>query len=118
TTAPDPGPRRPCHSRSLARLWPLARYVIPRHWLWGLHMGLTQGVLAALAAAMAPKHLRGTAFGLFGLITGRAALGASLLAGTLWDVIGPTATFGAGAGFAAAALAGFLLLDKPQESSD
>jgi len=86
--------------------------------LWGLHMGLTQGVLAALVAAMAPKHLRGTAFGLFGLITGLAALGASLLAGTLWDVIGPTATFGAGAGFAAAALASFLLLDKPQESSD
>ena len=83
--------------------------------LWGLHMGLTQGVLAALVAAMAPEHLRGSAFGLFGLITGLAALGASVLAGTLWDIIGPTATFAAGAGLAVAALAGFLLLGKPQK---
>ena len=82
--------------------------------LWGLHMGLTQGVLAALVAAMAPEHLRGSAFGLFGLITGLAALGASVLAGTLWGIIGPTATFAAGAGLAVAALAGFLLLGKSQ----
>jgi MFS family permease len=84
--------------------------------LWGLHMGLTQGVLSALVAAMAPEHLRGTAFGLFGLITGLAALGASVLAGVLWDVIGPGATFAAGAGFAAVALVAFLFLGKPQES--
>ena len=84
--------------------------------LWGLHMGLTQGVLSALVAAMAPEYLRGTAFGLFGLITGLAALGASVLAGFLWDVIGPGATFAAGAGFAAVALVAFLFLGKPQES--
>ena len=78
--------------------------------LWGLHMGLTQGVLSALVAAMAPEHLRGTAFGVFGLITGLAALGASVLAGTLWDVIGPAATFAAGAGFAVLALVGFLFV--------
>jgi MFS family permease len=78
--------------------------------LWGLHMGLTQGVLAALIAATAPEHLRGTAFGLFGLITGLAALLASVLAGLLWDRIGAQATFLAGAAFAATALAAFLLL--------
>ena len=71
--------------------------------LWGLHMGLTQGVLAALVAASAPSRLRGTAFGLFGLVTGLFALIASVLAGVLWTAIGPAATFAAGAGFAAAA---------------
>jgi MFS family permease len=78
--------------------------------LWGLHMGLTQGVLAALVAATAPERLRGTAFGLFGLITALAALLASVLAGLLWDRIGARATFLAGAAFAAIALLAFLLL--------
>ena len=77
--------------------------------LWGLHMGLTQGVLAALIAATAPKRLRGTAFGLFGLIAGLATLIASVLAGLLWDRIGAGATFFAGAAFAAIALLAFLL---------
>jgi MFS family permease len=80
--------------------------------LWGLHMGLTQGVLAALIAATAPERLRGTAFGLFGLITGLAALLASVLAGLLWDRIGAQATFSAGAVFAATALAAFMLLKQ------
>ncbi|MEG6507918.1 MFS transporter [Methyloligella sp. 2.7D] len=78
--------------------------------LWGLHMGLTQGVLSALVAEAAPARLRGTAFGLFGLSTGLAALTASILAGLLWDGIGPDATFLAGGGFAALALIGFLAL--------
>ena len=77
--------------------------------LWGLHMGLTQGVLAALIAATAPERLRGTAFGLFGLMTGLAALIASIVAGVLWDRIGAVATFSAGAVFAATALVAFLL---------
>ena len=80
--------------------------------LWGLHMGLTQGVLAALIAATAPKRLRGTAFGLFGLITGLATLLASVLAGLLWDRIGADATFLAGAAFAATALLAFLLVKQ------
>ena len=66
--------------------------------LWGLHMGLTQGVLAALIAATAPDRLRGTAFGLFGLVTGVASLR-----------IGADATFSAGAAFAALAFIAFLL---------
>jgi MFS family permease len=80
--------------------------------LWGLHMGLTQGVLATLIAATAPERLRGTAFGLFGLITGLAALVASVLAGLLWDRIGAGATFLAGAAFAATALIAFLLVKQ------
>jgi MFS family permease len=80
--------------------------------LWGLHMGLTQGVLAALIGATAPERLRGTAFGLFGLITGLASLIASVLAGLLWDRIGAAATFLAGAAFAAVALMAFLLLKQ------
>ena len=80
--------------------------------LWGLHMGLTQGVLAALIAATAPERLRGTAFGLFGLVTGLAALVASVLAGLLWDRIGAGATFLAGAAFAAIALIAFLLVKQ------
>jgi len=80
--------------------------------LWGLHMGLTQGVLSALIAEAAPSRLRGTAFGLFGLVTGLAALAASILAGVLWDAIGPDATFLAGGGFAVLALLGFLTVRR------
>jgi MFS family permease len=78
--------------------------------LWGLHMGLTQGVLSALVAHAAPARLRGTAFGLFGLVTGLATLMASVAAGILWDAVSPEATFLTGAGFAALALLGFLAL--------
>jgi MFS family permease len=67
--------------------------------LWGLHMGLTQGLLAALVADTAPAALRGTAFGLFNLVSGIALLLASLIAGALWQAVGPYATFVAGAGF-------------------
>jgi MFS family permease len=74
--------------------------------LWGLHMGFTQGLLATLVAETAPADLRGTAFGMFNLITGLALLLASVVAGALWDVAGPQATFLAGAGFAALTVAG------------
>jgi MFS family permease len=76
--------------------------------LWGLHMGLTQGLLAALIADAAPARLRGTAFGVFNLASGVALLAASVLAGQLWTRIGPEATFLAGGGFAALALVGLL----------
>lgn len=78
--------------------------------LWGLHMGLTQGLLAALVADTAPAELRGTAFGFFNLLGGVAMLAASVIAGALWDHAGPQATFLAGAGFAVLALAGLLLV--------
>ena len=73
--------------------------------LWGLHMGLTQGLLAALVADTAPEELRGTAFGMFNLVSGVAMLAASVVAGALWDVAGPSGTFLAGAAFSAVALA-------------
>jgi len=72
--------------------------------LWGLHMGLTQGLLAALVADTAPEELRGTAFGVFNLVSGVAMLAASVVAGALWDITGPTGTFFAGAAFTAIAL--------------
>ena len=78
--------------------------------LWGLHMGVTQGLLATLVADTAPPELRGTAYGVFNLLTGLALLAASILAGALWDSIGPQATFLAGAGFAVLALLGLGLL--------
>ena len=80
--------------------------------LWGLHMGLTQGVFAALVADTAPPDLRGTAFGMFNLLSGFAMLAASVIAGFLWDIAGPNATFLAGAGFAAVALAGVAMLNR------
>ena len=82
--------------------------------LWGVHMGLTQGLLSALVAAAAPAEARGTAFGLFNLVTGVVLIGASLLAGWLWDAHGPAATFYAGAAFTAVALAGLLAASRPR----
>jgi MFS family permease len=78
--------------------------------LWGLHMGLTQGLLAALVADTAPAELRGTAYGFFNLLGGLAMLAASIIAGALWDIAGPQGTFLAGAGFALVALAGLLMV--------
>ena len=66
---------------------------------WGLHMGLTQGILAALVADVAPQDLRGTAFGFFNLASGIALFTASIIAGWLWDSVGASATFLMGAGF-------------------
>ncbi|MBL7671549.1 MAG: MFS transporter [Bdellovibrionaceae bacterium] len=68
--------------------------------LWGLHLGLTQGVLAALVADTSPQSLRGTAYGLFNLFSALALLLASGIAGILWDKFGPQATFATSAAFA------------------
>jgi MFS family permease len=76
--------------------------------LWGVHMAMTQGLLAAMVADTAPADLRGTAYGFFNLVSGVAMLIASVLAGWLWDVAGAPATFLAGAGFGALALFGLL----------
>jgi MFS family permease len=72
--------------------------------LWGLHMGMTQGLLATLVADVAPASLRGTAFGLYNLVGGIALLAASVIAGALWDAYGSQTTFLAGAVFAGLAL--------------
>lgn len=73
--------------------------------LWGVHMGMTQGLLAAMVADTAPADLRGTAYGAFNLVGGVALLLASTLAGWLWQAWGPAATFQAGAVFCVLALA-------------
>ncbi len=65
--------------------------------LWGLHMGITQGLLATMVASTAPADLRGTAYGFFNLASGLALLIASVLAGVLWDHLGASFTFYAGA---------------------
>jgi MFS family permease len=75
-----------------------------------MHMGFTQGLLSTLVADTAPPELRGTAFGMFNLVTGVALLAASVIAGALWDSIGPQGTFLAGAVFAILALAGLLTM--------
>ena len=73
--------------------------------LWGVHMGMTQGLLAAMVADTAPADLRGTAYGFFNLMSGLAMLAASVVAGLLWQYWGPAWTFGAGAMFSAVAMA-------------
>jgi MFS family permease len=78
--------------------------------LWGLHMGFTQGLLAALIADVAPPELRGTAFGVFNLVTGLALLLASVIA--LWGALGSQGTFLAGAAFTVLTLAGLLPLRR------
>ena len=77
--------------------------------LWGLHLAMTQGLLATMIADTAPADLRGTAYGFFNLASGLAMLVASALAGLLWDGLGAAFTFVAGAIFSAAALALLLL---------
>lgn len=67
--------------------------------LWGLHMGMTQGLLATMVSHTTPAQLRGTGFGFFNLLSGAVTLLSSVIAGELWDKVGAAATFYAGAGF-------------------
>ena len=76
--------------------------------LWGVHMGITQGLLARMVADVTPADLRGTAYGFFNLMSGLAMLLASVLAGLLWDRLGASFTFYAGAVFCVVAAFGLL----------
>jgi MFS family permease len=80
--------------------------------LWGLHMGMTQGLLATMVANTAPENLRGTAFGFFNLASGIAMLCASVLAGLLWDELGAATTFYGGVVFSVIAVVMLLLFGK------
>lgn len=80
--------------------------------LWGVHMGITQGLLARMIADNAPADLRGTAYGFFNLLSGIAMLLASVIAGLLWDRLGASFTFYAGAGFCLLALLGLALVRR------
>ena len=90
---------------------------IDNHWsgvlagvaLWGVHMGITQGLLATMVAHVAPADLRGTAYGFFNLVSGLALLVGSVLAGLLWDQLGAAVTFYTGAGFCGVALVALAL---------
>ena len=77
--------------------------------LWGAHMAVTQGLFAKLVADCSPQQLRGSAYGIFNLVTGLALLVASVIAGVVWDAQGPAMTFFVGAGCAALAMMGLLL---------
>ncbi|NTU57377.1 MAG: MFS transporter [Chlorobiaceae bacterium] len=84
--------------------------------LWGVHLGITQGLLATMVADTAPADLRGTAFGFFNLVSGLAMLLASALAGFLWQEYGASTTFHAGAAFCVLTLAGLAV--KPGSAAD
>jgi len=84
-------------------LWPLMAF-------YGVYMALTEGVGKALIADHAPKESRGAAMGMFYALTGLTTLGASLLAGTIWDRVGPEAALLTSAGFAILALLGLGLV--------
>ncbi|MGE5303604.1 MAG: MFS transporter [Alphaproteobacteria bacterium] len=86
--------------------------------LWGLHMGLTQGLFSKLVADNAAAELRGTAFGIFNLVSGVALLCASVIAGSLWELVGPSATFIAGAAFAAIAAIGIITYRERSQAAD
>lgn len=79
---------------------------------WGLHMGLTQGLLSTLVADASPAALRGSAFGLFNFVSGIALLVASIVAGALWQAHGPALTFHTGGAITAVGLACLLILPK------
>ena len=83
--------------------------------LWGMHMGITQGLLATLVAATAPEDLRGTAFGVYNLLGGLARFVASAGAGLLWSRWGAAAAFGLSAGFGMLAL--LLLARQPSSTA-
>lgn len=88
--------------------------------LWGLHMGFSQGLLMALIADAAPKNLRGSAFGLFSLISGVIALAGNVAAGLLWDGMGPQATFAFGAALSLLCALGvglWSIRSRPQSSA-
>ncbi len=89
-------------------------YVMVGVAIWGLHMGLTQGILSSLVADSAPADLRGSAYGVFALVSGVAALLASVVAGVVWDKAGQAPVFYIGAGFALFALVFLVALKKPQ----
>jgi len=80
--------------------------------VWGVHMGLTEGLISALTADAAPPNLRGTAFGVVNLARGLMLIAASALAGALWNWQGPEATFLAGALLAAITAIASLLVKK------
>ncbi len=92
-----------CAADLVLAIAPSAPLVLAGVSLWGLHLGFTQGIFAAMIADQTPAHLKATAFGLFNMASGIVMLLASVLAGLLWQLYGAPVTFHAGAAFSAAA---------------
>lgn len=84
--------------------------------LWGMHLGLTQGLFAKLVADNAPAEIRGTAFGIFNLVSGVALLIASVVAGSIWSAFGAPATFLTGATFAILAMFGLFAYPQKRQA--
>jgi len=78
--------------------------------LYGLYFGLAEGATRAFVADVVPEERRGTAYGLYHGAVGLSLLPASVIAGVLWQVIGPAAPFYFGAAMSGAAMIGFALL--------
>lgn len=83
--------------------------------LYGVFLGLTEGVERAYVGSIVPPELRATAYGVYHTAKGLAVLPASVAGGALWDAYGPGATFGLGSGaaFLSAALFVAILIIKP-----
>jgi predicted MFS family arabinose efflux permease len=80
--------------------------------VWGLHTGMTQGLLSTLVGDTCQEDLRGTAFGILNLLSGASLLVGSVLAGLFWTMVGPVATFLVGARIATLALIGFIARNR------
>jgi len=79
--------------------------------LWGLQLGVTQGLLGATIADVAPERLRGTAFGIYDVAVGIGTFIASAGVGAIWMAGGPSLAFGFSA--FVAILAALLLMLRP-----
>ncbi len=92
-----------------ALVWPLFA-------VYGAYIALTDGVGKALVADLAPRERQATALGLYSTVVGLSALVASVVAGLLWDAVGPAAPFVYGAALAVLA-AGLLWRLLPARSA-
>lgn len=61
--------------------------------LYGVYKGMGDGTQKAYLALISPKEHKATAFGVYHTVSGLMLLPASIIAGYLWDNIGPEATF-------------------------
>jgi MFS family permease len=80
--------------------------------LYGLHLGMTQGLLLSLVEKSVPSVRRGTALSLYNLVIGVTLLLGNILAGFCWQALGSGFTFAVGAFFAFLATLVLLLKDE------
>jgi len=78
--------------------------------IYGVFYALTDGVQKAFIVDLAPSELKATSLGAFHTAVGIAALPAGLIAGGLWDIVSPQATFLFGSVMSFIAVALFIFL--------